>query len=109
MKSFTKKITVLFALLAATLGMAIFAACGDNDKPDPDAFTVTVVDENGAPFTGVRVQLCEFDEETGELGICYPGVTVDANGKVTAVKKGTVTITAKAPSGKKATVKVKVG
>ena len=82
MKSFTKKITVLFALLAATLGMAIFAACGDEEeKPDPDGFTVTVVDENNQPFTGVRVQLCEFDEETGELGICYPGVAVDEHGK----------------------------
>lgn len=80
MKSFTKKITVLFALLAAALGMAIFAACGESG-PDPDAFTVTVVDENDQPFTGVRVQLCEFDEETGELGICYPGVEVDENGK----------------------------
>ncbi len=80
MKSFTKKLLILFALFAATLGMAIFAACdGDeeNDGPDPNSFTVYVKDETGAAVTGVRVQLCEI----GEGAVCYNGVNVDENGK----------------------------
>lgn len=43
------------------------------EAAEPQAYTVTVVDAEGAPIPGVMVQLC--------LDACYPGVT-DADGKI---------------------------
>lgn len=45
---------------------------GEGTAEGKTVYTVTVVDESGAPISGAMVQLC--------LDACYPGVT-DANGQ----------------------------
>ena len=53
-----------------------------DNKPTPPAdekvtLTVTVVDEDGNPITGIKVQICKEGEA------CQKPMSVDANGKVT--------------------------
>lgn len=51
---------------------------GNNDKPDGNTvtYTVTVVDQNGAPVVGVPVQICDGD-------LCQMPVPTNENGVVT--------------------------
>lgn len=90
---------ILAMLLAACLALGLCACGGSNAAPETEApvvttapaeteapeteaavedgkavYTVTVVDENGAPISGVIVQWC--------LETCFPGVT-DASGVAT--------------------------
>ena len=55
--------------------LSLFCGCTGQQPAaaEPQAYTVTVVDAEGAPISGVMVQLC--------LDACYPGVT-DADGKI---------------------------
>ena len=63
----------------------MLCACGSKETPEPTAspttapvddgkveYVINVVDESGAPISGVMVQIC--------LDACYPGIT-DANGQ----------------------------
>ena len=51
---------------------------GNNDKPDGNTvtYTVTVVDQNGAPVAGVHVQICDGN-------LCQMPVPTNENGVVT--------------------------
>ena len=63
MKSFVKLAALWMAMLCLLCGCT-------GKQPEtaaPQAYTVTVVDDRGAPIPGVMVQLC--------LDACYPGVT----------------------------------
>ena len=55
--------------------LSLFCGCTGQQPAaaEPQAYTVTVVDAEGAPISGVMVQLC--------LDACYPGVT-DADGRI---------------------------
>ena len=63
-----KKMIVMFLLLAMVLSLC---ACGGKKTEEPGGYTVTVLDETGAPVAGAMVQLCK--------DACYPAVT-DAEG-----------------------------
>lgn len=63
-----KKLIVVFLLLAMLLSLC---ACGSKKAEEPQGYTVTVLDENGAPIPGAMVQLCK--------DVCVLGVT-DADG-----------------------------
>lgn len=84
-----KGLVALMLVLAALLGLC---ACGGEAAPETTGapaettgapaeetvddgkvdYTITVVDESGAPIAGAMVQIC--------LDACYPGMT-DANGQ----------------------------
>lgn len=86
MKSMSKIIALLLAVCL------MLCACGNAEAPETTAapvettaapavetvddgkvtYTITVVDESGAPISGAMVQIC--------LDACYPGMT-DANGQ----------------------------
>lgn len=68
-----KAIRLLAFLLAVLLSMLCGCYAAQPAETLPQAYTVTVVDTQGAPVAGVMVQLC--------LDACYPGVT-GADGKV---------------------------
>ncbi len=86
MKSMCRIIALLLAMCT------VLCACGGTETPETTAapvettaapaaetvddgkvtYTITVVDESGAPIQGAMVQIC--------LDACYPGIT-DANGQ----------------------------
>ena len=63
-----KKWIAICLLLATVLSLC---ACGSKKTEEPAGYTVTVLDENGAPIPGAMVQLCK--------DVCVLGVT-DADG-----------------------------
>ena len=68
-----KVIRPLVLLLLVLPGMLCACHAAQPEATLPQAYTVTVMDTQGAPVAGVMVQLC--------LDACYPGVT-GADGKV---------------------------
>ena len=71
--------------LIALMLVLMLCACGSKETPEPTAspttapvedgkveYVINVMDESGAPISGVMVQIC--------LDACYPGIT-DANGQ----------------------------
>lgn len=99
-----KKIKKLVALLAATilsLGVCVFAACGDKDNDNnndnntnvgdtntgdenvDDRYVIYVKDTNGNPIANLNVSICGYNKETGEKDdVCKMPKPTDANGKV---------------------------
>ena len=77
MKHFTKRLAILFTVIATLLAsLAVFAACGGSGG----TYTVTVLDPDGNPFPNALVQPCVV-ESNGTLGTCFPSfVPTDANG-----------------------------
>lgn len=74
------KVALLFCLTLCVAAFAFaFAACGGDGESGELKYTVTVVDTDNNPVTGVRVQLCAIDEE-GNIGTCLIPVPVDENG-----------------------------
>lgn len=87
-----KKLAGLCLALTFCAGLCAVASCGGSkDKGDDSApvtseqpgeatsYTVTVLNADGTPATGVKVQFCVVKDD-GTLDGCYGAVSVDENG-----------------------------
>ncbi|MCM1236670.1 MAG: hypothetical protein NC489_41870 [Ruminococcus flavefaciens] len=84
MQKVLKRVTVILAIIAATLCLGVFASACDGNK-DKDTYTVTVVyAENNTPVDGtasdLTVQICSA-QLNGELITCYTTHKVGTDGK----------------------------
>lgn len=69
--------TVLLSLMACVMTFTLMTAMGcDNNKIDPDAYTVILLKADGTPYANMSVQLCV------PHGMCLDAGTTDKNGKI---------------------------
>ena len=88
-----KKLAGLCLALTFCAGLCAVASCGGSKDKDTDkdstpvtseqpgeatCYTVTVLNADGTPATGVNVQFCIV--ENGKIQACYGAVETDANG-----------------------------
>lgn len=86
MKTIKKLAAVCMAVMFA-FGLGAFAACSDknnsSDSSNSDAtltsYKFIVLNADSTPAQNVYVQLCAYTA-SGELGMCYEPLAVDANG-----------------------------
>ena len=94
MKKIIKTLSILVISAILTVCVALFAACGDDNKTElaTDKVYITVLDENGNAINGttfgegdydntvhqVKIQFCTVD---GDYGCSLSNPNVDENGK----------------------------
>lgn len=78
MKNIFKKFAPIVLALAMVFALAGVVACGG--KSSAYSYTVTVLNPDGTPYAGAKVQLCEIVDESGTPGNCYDSVPANENG-----------------------------
>lgn len=71
MKKFIKVLSVLLVAVLCTVGMAVFAACGDKNELATDTIYITVLDESGNPINGTTFGKGDYNPDNHQVEIQF--------------------------------------